>query len=40
MLNKEGARTWKKRMITVEYFKQMQILPATYIYHQVEAERK
>lgn len=31
MLNKEGARTWKKRMITVEYFKQMQILPAIYI---------
>lgn len=34
MLNKEGARTWKNRLITVEYFKQMQTLPAIYIIKQ------
>lgn len=31
MLNKEGARTWKNLVITVEHFKQMRILPAICI---------
>lgn len=34
MLNKEGARTWKNHVITVEHFKQMRILPAIYIIRQ------